>query len=126
VFNVIAGCTDAHAKNYSLLLDGNSVRLAPLYDLVSYAAYWDGESPIYSSMSIDGEYSLQKISQSQLIASGKLFGLEAEAEEIVLETAAGMVGAFSDSRDELLNGYPEARSIADTLVFHVEKLPLVS
>ncbi len=126
VFNVIAGCTDAHAKNYSLLLNGNSVQLAPLYDLVSYAAYWDGASPIYSSMSIDGEYSLQKISQSQLISSGKLFGLEAEAEEIVLETAAGMVGAFSDSRDELLNGYPEARSIADTLVFHVERLPLVS
>jgi serine/threonine-protein kinase HipA len=126
VFNVVAGCTDAHAKNYSLLLAGNSVTLAPLYDLVSYAAYWDGESPIYSSMSIEDEYSLGKISPSKLIAAGRFFGLADEAEQIVRETMTGMVGAFTDSRDELLNSYPEARSIADTLVRNVEKLPLVS
>jgi len=125
VFNVIAGCTDAHAKNYSLVLAGSSVTLAPLYDLVSYAAYWDGESAIYSSMSIEGEYSLGKISPSQLISTGKLFGLHEEAEEIVLGTMTGMVSAFSDSRDKLLDSYPEARSIADTLVRNVERLPLV-
>jgi len=126
VFNVVAGCTDAHAKNYSLLLTGNSVTLAPLYDLVSYAAYWDGESPIYSSLSIEDEYSMAKISPSKLIAVGRFFGLADEAEEIVRETMTGMVGAFTDARDELLNSYPEARSIADTLVRNVEKLPLVS
>lgn len=125
VFNVIAGCTDAHAKNYSLMLSGESVTLAPLYDLVSYAAYWDGESAIYSSMSIEGEYSLGKISQSHLISTGKLFGLEAEAEEIVVGAMNGMAGAFSHARDELLALYPEARPIADTLVSNVEKLPLV-
>jgi serine/threonine-protein kinase HipA len=32
VFNVISACTDAHAKNYSVILEGRSVRLAPLYD----------------------------------------------------------------------------------------------
>jgi serine/threonine-protein kinase HipA len=125
VFNMVAACTDAHAKNYSVLLAGNSVTLAPLYDLVSYAAYWDGESPIYSSMSIEDEYSLGKISPSKLIAAGRFFGLADEAEEIVRETMTGMVGAFTDSRDELLDSYPEARSIADTLVRNVEKLPLV-
>ncbi len=31
--------TDAHAKNYSLLLQAGSVRLAPLYDLVSVVPY---------------------------------------------------------------------------------------
>ncbi|MFL6099856.1 MAG: type II toxin-antitoxin system HipA family toxin [Actinomycetales bacterium] len=36
---VIAGA-DAHAKNYSLLLDGSQVRLAPLYDVVSGLPYF--------------------------------------------------------------------------------------
>lgn len=35
---LIAG-TDAHAKNYSLLLAGNQVRLAPLYDIASALPY---------------------------------------------------------------------------------------
>ena len=35
----LVGATDSHAKNYSLLLDGASVRLAPLYDLASVFPY---------------------------------------------------------------------------------------
>lgn len=35
---IIAG-TDAHAKNYSLLLSGRQVRLAPLYDVASALPY---------------------------------------------------------------------------------------
>ena len=38
-FNWLIGGTDAHAKNYSLLLAGNQVRLAPLYDLNSFLPY---------------------------------------------------------------------------------------
>lgn len=37
---IIAG-TDAHAKNYSLLLAGPQVRLAPLYDVASALPYDD-------------------------------------------------------------------------------------
>ncbi len=39
VFNSVIGNCDAHAKNFSLLRDEGSVRLAPLYDLVSTSAY---------------------------------------------------------------------------------------
>lgn len=39
VFNWAIGNCDAHAKNFSLLHDGRSPRLAPLYDLVSTVAY---------------------------------------------------------------------------------------
>lgn len=42
VFNWLICGTDAHARNYSLLLSGESVRLAPLYDLNSHLAYSDG------------------------------------------------------------------------------------
>jgi serine/threonine-protein kinase HipA len=38
-FNWVIGGTDAHAKNYSLLLSPGSVRLAPLYDLISVLPY---------------------------------------------------------------------------------------
>ena len=39
IFNWIIGGSDAHAKNYSLLLDGPAVRMAPLYDLCSALPY---------------------------------------------------------------------------------------
>lgn len=40
VFNYLIGGTDAHAKNYSLLLgSGGEVRLAPLYDISSALPY---------------------------------------------------------------------------------------
>ena len=39
VFNSLIGNCDAHGKNFSLLRDQDSVRLAPLYDLVSTSAY---------------------------------------------------------------------------------------
>ena len=38
-FNWLVLGTDAHAKNYSLLLSGTQVRFAPLYDVASSAAY---------------------------------------------------------------------------------------
>ena len=39
-FNWLIAGTEAHAKNYALLLDGNgAVRLAPLYDLASILPY---------------------------------------------------------------------------------------
>ncbi|WP_371818816.1 type II toxin-antitoxin system HipA family toxin [Rhodomicrobium sp. Az07] len=41
VFNVLACNTDAHAKNYSLLLGSRGAKLAPLYDVMCADA-WDG------------------------------------------------------------------------------------
>jgi serine/threonine-protein kinase HipA len=38
-FNWLIGGTDAHAKNYSILLAGRKVRFAPLYDLASALPY---------------------------------------------------------------------------------------
>lgn len=41
IFNWLIGGTDAHAKNYALLLSGSRVRLAPLYDIGSALPYPD-------------------------------------------------------------------------------------
>lgn len=52
---VIAG-TDAHAKNYSLLLAGDQVRLAPLYDIASALPYGIHEKKLRFAMRIGGDY----------------------------------------------------------------------
>jgi serine/threonine-protein kinase HipA len=40
IFNVLACNTDAHAKNYSVMISGNGVSLAPMYDVMC-AAVWE-------------------------------------------------------------------------------------
>ena len=53
-FNVLIGGTDAHAKNYSLLLVGPRVQVAPLYDVASAACY-DQHERLISPMKV-GEH----------------------------------------------------------------------
>ncbi|SDU85372.1 type II toxin-antitoxin system HipA family toxin [Jiangella alkaliphila] len=126
VFNVIAGCTDAHAKNYSLMLEQRSVRLAPLYDLLSYAAYWDGSARLDSAMSVGGEYRLRSISAAKLEQAGAMFGVDrAEAAEIVDTTRKGLYPAFESARAavERVRG-TSALAVADELLFGLRRLPL--
>ena len=67
IFNWLIGGTDAHAKNYSLLLGrGGLVRLAPLYDIATALVYPGIDSmKIRMAMSIGGEYRLERISLPQ-------------------------------------------------------------
>lgn len=62
-FNWLAAGTDAHAKNYSLLLGQNGVvRLAPLYDLASILPYPSVDlAKVKLAMKIGGEYRLRNI-----------------------------------------------------------------
>jgi serine/threonine-protein kinase HipA len=39
IFNVIACNTDAHAKNYSLMISGKGFKLAPIYDVMCGLAW---------------------------------------------------------------------------------------
>jgi serine/threonine-protein kinase HipA len=58
---LIAG-TDAHAKNYSLLLGSRRVRLAPLYDVASILPYDEFDlRKVKLAMKIGGEYRLSQI-----------------------------------------------------------------
>jgi serine/threonine-protein kinase HipA len=65
---LIAG-TDAHAKNYSVLIGaGGAVRLAPLYDLASALPYSDPELAVRRlrlAMKLGGEYRLHEIGRRQ-------------------------------------------------------------
>lgn len=50
------GGTDAHAKNYSLLLAGDEVRLAPTYDVASALPHGMHERKLKFAMKIGGYY----------------------------------------------------------------------
>jgi serine/threonine-protein kinase HipA len=50
--------TDAHAKNYSILLAGDQIRLAPLYDIASALPYDVHERKLRFAMKIGGDYRL--------------------------------------------------------------------
>ena len=67
IYNWLIGGTDAHAKNYSLLLGaGGLVRLAPLYDLASVLAYPTFDiKKVKLAMKIGGKYRLHRIGTTE-------------------------------------------------------------
>lgn len=126
VFNTVAGCTDAHAKNYSLLLHGSRAQLSPLYDLATYAPYWDADSGIDLAMSVKAEYRLQKISKQMLVSTSTQFGVDAEAaREMVEHYSGGIVEAFEAAREELKSQLGSLPKITDDTIAKVRLLPLV-
>src|SRR5262249_6914485 len=62
-YNWLVGGTDAHAKNYGLLIgSGGRVRLAPLYDVASILPYPNIRiEKVKLSMKLGGEYRLRNI-----------------------------------------------------------------
>ena len=71
-FNIIIQATDAHAKNYSLLLAGQEVSMAPLYDLISGAGIAGATE---SAMAIGGKYRFSEISDEALAREGSMLGV---------------------------------------------------
>jgi serine/threonine-protein kinase HipA len=52
IWNWIVGGTDGDAKNYSLLVAGDQIRLAPLYDISSALPYGTHEKRLKLAMEI--------------------------------------------------------------------------
>lgn len=79
-FNWLIGGTDAHAKNYSLLLSGPQVRLAPLYDVASILPYGKFDKhKVKLAMKIGGEYKLDQIGLRQWEKLAREMRLDADA-----------------------------------------------
>lgn len=75
----LVGATDSHAKNYSLLLDGASVRLAPLYDLASVFPYLGHGKQIINAtlaMNIGGRRDLLRLRRKHLERFAQRMGLD--------------------------------------------------
>lgn len=78
IWNWIIGGTDAHAKNYSLLLARRQVDLAPLYDVASALPYGDHEKKLRLAMKIGGDYRLNPYS-NRWPATARELGLDSAA-----------------------------------------------
>ncbi|MBO9626607.1 MAG: HipA domain-containing protein [Microbacterium sp.] len=105
VFNIATLGTDAHAKNYSLLLDQNRVALAPLYDLVSAALYYDADKSsrkLRPSMWVGGERSFERVTPDSLAAEGVRLGLKRdEAAEVVATILSGAADALLSAASDV-------------------------
>jgi serine/threonine-protein kinase HipA len=96
---VIAG-TDAHAKNYSLLLRHGEVFLAPLYDIASALPYGDHEKKLRLAMKIGGEYQLNPHRNRWPAAAVDLGLSSGEVVDRARELATRAGDAFADAAKE--------------------------
>ena len=129
IFNWVIAGTDAHAKNYSLILEGNAVALAPLYDIASWLPYQTDRGALPKTklaMKTGSGYTLRKSDRkSAWQKTGEALGLDgdetvARAEHLAsqvpeaLEAAANSIPSeFSGSEVvEVLLERTEARARA--------------
>ncbi len=93
---LIAG-TDAHAKNYSLLLARDQVRLAPLYDIASALPYGTHEKKLRFAMKIGGDYQVSPSPTTWAKAAQELNLDAGRVIDRVRTLAALAPDAFADS-----------------------------
>jgi serine/threonine-protein kinase HipA len=104
VFNWLIGNCDAHAKNYSLLYDGRSSTLAPLYDLVSTEIYPSLTTRM--AMSINGARDLHEIDDKAWTVLAEQLGFRANfgtetARRIAARAAAAAPRVADEQGDEV-------------------------
>ncbi|MFI6827810.1 type II toxin-antitoxin system HipA family toxin [Kribbella sp. NPDC050241] len=74
VYNVAIGATDAHAKNFSVLLGSRDIRLAPLYDVATMLPY-DQERGLKSAMRIGDTWDMAAVTDQDWAITGRRLGL---------------------------------------------------
>jgi len=109
-YNWLIAGTDAHAKNYGLLIGAQSrVRLAPLYDVASVLPYRDIDiQRVKLSMKLGGEYRLRNITRRNWHKLGEELRLDPDA----------MIERIDDFATQLAQHIPEikARTAVEGLV----------
>ena len=107
IYNWLIAGTDAHAKNYSLMLAGNQVRLAPLYDVCSLLPY-RGDGPVGKiplAMRIGRDYTITKADRASA------WKRTAEAMELLpeetLERVADLAGRLPDAMAAAIDRLPD-------------------
>jgi serine/threonine-protein kinase HipA len=119
-YNVLIGGTDAHAKNYSLVLIGSRAQVSPLYDVASAAPY-DQREPLRSAMKIGEHWKMLDVNNSDWVKVGRRLGIAADqAVDWVAELRAELPGAFERvARSLPTNTGPEAQRTAERIVDHI-------
>lgn len=118
VFDYLIGNTDAHVKNFSLLYgpDLKSIRLAPVYDIVSTTVY--EQSTRDMAFRIGGTHSIDEITADSFRAAAKEVGL---GERMAMRRFELMCKQFRtalrQSTEELVSaGYSKAAEIEERIL----------
>ena len=116
-FNVLVGGTDAHAKNYSLLLRGSRVALAPLYDVASYAPYLSKGEAARSSMKMGRTWQVRDLAVQDWADVGTSLGLDPDdALSRIERLRVGLPEALAAAADEAPEPFAGgARRVADAI-----------
>ena len=107
IYNWIIVGTDAHAKNYSFLLRGGSVRLAPLYDIASALPYepdWFSANKTNLAMKIGKRYTVAKADR-QSAWHDMAVSLGFDGEEVIAR-AEDMATRLPAALDQALKSLP--------------------
>ncbi|MBI4932738.1 MAG: HipA domain-containing protein [Actinobacteria bacterium] len=111
VFNWLVLATDGHAKNYSLLLSGHQVRLAPLYDVACALPHLDHPREARMAQKIGGEYRPSFIQRRHWERLARSLGLGSdEAQARIRALAAHLPDAGRDRQEQC--GLPSAANPA--------------
>jgi serine/threonine-protein kinase HipA len=117
--NIAMVNTDAHAKNYSLMLRGDTVALAPAYDILSIALYVDRddrERLLTLPMRIGNTYEVRSIYPAAIAAEGTRLGLSTdESRDVVDRVLAAVPGALELARQDVVD-VPGGLTVADTII----------
>jgi serine/threonine-protein kinase HipA len=115
IFNCLIGNDDAHGKNFSLLYGrtaegGRTVRLAPLYDLISTARYENLSKTM--AMKLGGEYDSLRLDRTHFIKFAEEVGL---SKPFVLERAVELAKVTLKAIGVVSKESPGASTVALTV-----------
>jgi serine/threonine-protein kinase HipA len=118
IFNWVIGGTDAHAKNYGLLLSGTSVRLTPLYDLASATMFEDWNPHKWElAMRIGGEARFKYLTARHWKRFAHSAGVPYE---LILNTAQDYATRISEALAEASHDLPsDAQPYAHQMIERV-------
>ncbi len=129
VFNALVGGSDAHAKNYSLLLRGARVAVAPLYDAASYAPYLKHGEAVRSSMKVGLAWQVRDVTVEDWLDVATALALEpAFALSRIEHLRTGLPDAVTEAADQAPAPFTrDAHRVADAVArqkhLHVPRLP---
>ena len=107
--------TDAHAKNYALMLDGSEVSLAPMYDVLSIGAFLNEDTHPLFPMRLGTTFDLEQVFPETLVAQAGRLGLSVEDGEQIVHGTLGSLRASLDSTAESMSDLDERGIITRTV-----------
>ncbi len=112
--NVLIANGDAHGKNFSLLHDpSGTIKLAPLYDLMSTLVYGDNRLAMY----IDSVQRTDRVTRDRVVNEAVRWGMsERRASEIVADILDSFPAAANAARDEIEGLPADVSAVVDSQV----------